>query len=215
MPWIDDVVTHTTIRSVWGNTMRDHVVHVFASKAERDAQAVPRDGMLCHTSDTHITYVRVGGAWYVLAMPWRPFTPKAWFADVNGNGRTLMGNSSVQVALWSQSMGQCHVVAQYVAVLPATTSPTDVTVNVGVPLTAAAGGPAGYARIVASSTAAAYGGGTSYAFNDSPSGSGYLVVNVGHQVVPSNATIRNATTAINLFVDTNLTYACDPTVDTP
>jgi len=213
--WIDDVVSHTTIRSVWGNQVRDRVVHVFASKAERDAQAHPQDGMLCHTSDTHITYVRVSGQWWVLAMPWRAYTPKSWFADVNGNGRTSMSIVSTQAAQWTQSLGQAHVIGQYVAALPPSTTPFDVIVYVGVPATAVAGGPGGYARLVSAATAAAYGGGCSYQFNDTPAGSGYLVVNAGQQVVPSNATLRNATTSVNVFTDVNLTYPVDPTVDTP
>lgn len=214
MPWINDVVPYTTILSTWGNNVRDHVTHVFASKAEMVAQAVPKDGMVCHCTDTRITYIRVSGAWWVLAMPWRPFTAKAWQADVNGNGRIGLGLSSSQSANWQQSMGRAHVIAQYVVTLPPATTPYDVILYVGTPINAGSVGPAGYARLVSASTAAAYGGGTTWSFHEGAY-SGFMVVNVGQAVVPSNATIRNATTMFNVFVDIDLTIVCDPTVDTP
>lgn len=213
MPWLDDVVPQTTIRSVWGNSIRDRVVMTYANKGERDAQPSPKEGMVCHVADIDIVYLRHANTWQVLEMPWRPFTPRAYQADVNGNGRIQLGLSSTQVAQWKQTLGRCSVLGQFVAVIPATTSPYDLTIYLWAPVTAQAGGPAGYARLVPASTAVAHGGGANFNFHDAP-GSGFLVVNVGPGV-SANATIRNSTNSINLFCDENLTYACDPTVDTP
>jgi hypothetical protein len=79
MAWIDDVVTRTTIRSVWGNSIRDSVVLHFATKAERNTTAHPVDGMCCYCADTQSVYLYRAGAWWPAVTPWRSFTATLWF----------------------------------------------------------------------------------------------------------------------------------------
>lgn len=81
MAWIDDVLPQTTIRSVWGNGVRDRTVHQFASKAERDAVASSKlvDGMACYTAAEQILWLRRGGAWWPLAIPPRNVACRMWF----------------------------------------------------------------------------------------------------------------------------------------
>jgi len=86
VPWIDDVVTHTTIRSVWGNSVRDRVVHQFATTAERDGPTVhPVDGMCCHTAADHRLWRYRGdlARWTIVDEPWQPWTPQG-FIGTNG-----------------------------------------------------------------------------------------------------------------------------------
>jgi hypothetical protein len=68
MPWINDVVPYTTILSTWGNNMRNHVVHQFADKTERDSQGHPVEGMLCQTAADNAIWVYIDGAWHVESM---------------------------------------------------------------------------------------------------------------------------------------------------
>lgn len=82
MAWIDDVVTHTTIRSVWGNGVRDRTVHQFASIAERDAAPASsrQDGSLCATAaDKRLWRYRVDLArWIIVDEPWQPYSPQCF-----------------------------------------------------------------------------------------------------------------------------------------
>lgn len=62
--WIDDVVAHTTIRSVWGNQVRDRVVQTFGTLAEAQTHlaALPQ-GSVIHTDDSGLLYHKFAGAW--------------------------------------------------------------------------------------------------------------------------------------------------------
>lgn len=72
MPWIDDVVTRTTILSSWGNTVRDHVVHTFANTAERNA-AAPKVGMFAYQVDTRRLMRWDATGWVIVDEPWQTF----------------------------------------------------------------------------------------------------------------------------------------------
>jgi hypothetical protein len=214
MGWIDDVITRTTIRSVWGNAIRDRVVHQFASKAERDASNVhPVEGMCCQLADSGFMYVRRQGAWWVLAMPWAPFNPKAWFAPTTSpTTYTPLGIASTQVASWCQSMGRCHVIAQFVANLPPATGGQTNFVFAGVPITATLGGPGGVALVTNQGNGLQYGGGCRWTFNDTPNGSAFGVRNAGPGV-PPDAVIPSSSATQALFFDINVTYQVAPVVD--
>jgi hypothetical protein len=78
MAWIADAVPYATIRSSWGNTVRDHVYQSFASVAERDAQAVPKEGMKCWCTAEQIEFVYTQGQWWTTDADWRQYTQHAW-----------------------------------------------------------------------------------------------------------------------------------------
>jgi hypothetical protein len=64
MPWLDDVVTRTTIRSVWGNTVRDRGHHIFDTPSEANAHVANLpDGATCYVTSTGLEYVRRAGVW--------------------------------------------------------------------------------------------------------------------------------------------------------
>lgn len=75
MGWVADVEPNTTISSSqYGNAIRDRVVHQFANVAERNAQAIPVDGMFCYTAAERTVwcYVAAGGwGWRIWSEPWR------------------------------------------------------------------------------------------------------------------------------------------------
>lgn len=64
MSWIADVITHTTILSTWGNSIRDRVVQTFDSLAEANTHLSVPDGALMRvpTVDRHL-YQKQSGAW--------------------------------------------------------------------------------------------------------------------------------------------------------
>ena len=80
MGWIDDVVTRTTIRSVWGNGIRDAAVLHYATVAERDATAHPVDGMVCSTTaDRRVWQYRADLAkWVIVLEPWQGWVPQGF-----------------------------------------------------------------------------------------------------------------------------------------
>jgi hypothetical protein len=62
--WLDDVVSHTTIHSVWGNGVRNQLVQIFDTTAERDSRtAVLPNGSECWVLANSAHYVKLGGAW--------------------------------------------------------------------------------------------------------------------------------------------------------
>lgn len=67
MGWIADVVTRTTIRSVWGNQIRDRTVQAFANAGERDAHATVPDGALNVPLDSGIVERKWQGVWRQVA----------------------------------------------------------------------------------------------------------------------------------------------------
>lgn len=212
MPWIGDVAPYDTIQSLWGNTIRDHVVGVYASKAEMVAQTVPKDGMVGHVTDTHITYVRVGTAWWVLAMPWRPYTPAAWASTTMGSLTALaITNPNV---LWRQSMGTAQALGGFTASLGAITA-VNAYLWLNLPTTAAASGPVGYPRVYIQNSGLVVGGFASWFDNAGPGGQTRAVVgNVGN-AAPANAQVNVPGSNPLVSFDTQMAYACDPTLDTP
>jgi len=102
MAWIADVVPQTTIRSVWGNGIRDRTIHQFASKAERDAVAanVLVDGMQCWTAAEQTLWARRGGQWWPMWAPYRTFGPHVWSSPVGGS-------------TWFPAVGQTVIEYQY------------------------------------------------------------------------------------------------------
>jgi hypothetical protein len=212
MPWIADVAPYDTIQSLWGNTIRDHTVGVYASKAERDAQCVPKEGMVVHVSDTHITYVRVGSAWWVLAMPWRAYTPAAW-AGTTTTTLTGLAITSPSV-MWRQSMGACEARGSFTANLGAITA-VNAYVWLSLPQTASLGGPVGSPRAYMAATGIAVGGMAQWWDNGGPGGTSRAVLlNVGNQV-PNYAQVNVPGSNPLIGLDVQLAFLCDPTLDTP
>lgn len=81
MGWIADVVPEADISStLWGNVVRDRVVQVFDSDAERDATAVPRPGMVAWSilENELAVWVSEDTGWMVLMEMWRPWTPQVY-----------------------------------------------------------------------------------------------------------------------------------------
>lgn len=76
--WIGDVVPNELISSTnWGNRIRDQVVQVFESNADRNANAHPRVGMFAW-SELDFELACYGGAdpgWMVLIQKWQAWTP--------------------------------------------------------------------------------------------------------------------------------------------
>lgn len=75
MGWIGDVIPRTTIRSVWGNAVRNQLVQRFASAAERDGASPRQPGMLGFVDADH------GFSYTETDNTWRPLTnalPKIW-----------------------------------------------------------------------------------------------------------------------------------------
>lgn len=60
---VPDVVPDTPIVADWGNTIRNRVIQVFATAAERDTWASPPNGSFCFLTDTSTTWRRISGAW--------------------------------------------------------------------------------------------------------------------------------------------------------
>jgi len=94
--WIDDVVSHATIRSTWGNSIRDRVVKDFANAADRDshtAQVV--DGTLATTADDQRLWRKHAGVW----LPALPYMAQGTNgADTNlANGQVF--NNAVTMQL--------------------------------------------------------------------------------------------------------------------
>ena len=207
MPWIDDVVSHTTIRSVWGNNIRNHVVHTVASKAERDATVVPQEGMRVYCADTRFTYVRVGSAWWVESMPWAPFTPRAWMGTVL-SAMTEVGVPSIQVASWRQSMGHAWVRATY-GVSVGAISNVNSYLLVFVPVATSASGGLGAARAYEGNSGIIRGGAMGF-YDHTAAGSRAILNGVAGQ--PANATI-NVPGGTTVGVDLDASYIVDPTRD--
>jgi hypothetical protein len=81
MAWIADVVPDEVISSTaWGNIVRDRVVQVFDSDADRNANAHPREGMLAWSRDDHrlAAWLDATLTWQVIVEPYAPFTPRLW-----------------------------------------------------------------------------------------------------------------------------------------
>ena len=99
MPWIDDVVTRTTILSTWGNTIRDHAVAIFATVAERDANAAKMvEGALCVSVADRSVFVRRAAAangFGTFVMPPVPFAPQVYLSGV-------LETVSVDYAYWQR-----------------------------------------------------------------------------------------------------------------
>src|SRR5262245_34792129 len=81
MGWIPDVAPGDAISSTaWGNIVRDRVVQVFASDAERNGTADPRPGMLAWTElqAELAVWVSEDTGWMVLMERWQPWTPATY-----------------------------------------------------------------------------------------------------------------------------------------
>src|SRR5262245_3369214 len=94
MAWITDVAPQTTIRSVWGNSVRDCIVHQFADLTEANAHALPNG---THAAIAGVPYLRKAGVWTLL----RPTV--VWSNNV-GNGTTT-GNIAKDAATFAIPAG--------------------------------------------------------------------------------------------------------------
>lgn len=102
MSWISDVITRTTITSVWGNAIRDRVVHTFDSHAERDAHPSLPNGVVCFTADDNLLWRKVGGAWWPLLPVQVTGTPVA--ADVTIGQTKLVASITLPAGFRTASM---------------------------------------------------------------------------------------------------------------
>lgn len=86
MTWIADVVTRTVIRSVWGNAIRDHVVHTFDTVAEMKAPpVVAKQGMRAYVAATLSLYLYDGTGWAITDEPWQTWPTPRIYSSANGN----------------------------------------------------------------------------------------------------------------------------------
>ena len=210
MPWINDVVNGVQIVPAWGNNMRDHVVQVFVNKSEMTNQAVPKDGMMAFCVDTRITYVSVGGVWWVYSMPWRTFPGTVFMAPASGGGMTPQ--STTGSAWWRQSMGAGQYIGQLISAPPATFTYYLIYFTMPVMMQGAQQG--GMARVSSPGYGIVHGGFAQWIDNGAPAGgSRCQVVEAGGGAPPVGTGIRFSTLAMSIELDMN--FMCDPTVDSP
>ena len=209
MPWINDVVPYTTILSTWGNNIRNHVVHQFLSKGDRDANGHPVEGMLCQTADDNILWHYVDGGWQVESMPYKAFTPRIW-AGLSGP-TTEIGVQGTVAGWWTQRRGLCHAqmrctvdLVQFQAV--------NVWIYATLPTVAQVGGHIGSALVFQTSSGLMHGGAATWVDNQG-SQSRIIVNNVGPGV-PPNSTINVPGSSTKVDVYYNLEYLTAPNVDT-
>jgi hypothetical protein len=118
MAWIGDVVPEETISStMWGNLVRDRVVHVFDSEAERNATAVPRQGMLSWSIAENRLALWMGAdpGWVVIFEPWRAWSPTVWSGPTTNF--TVVANNGSQ---YRHEGYMCEVFVSLTATLGAT-----------------------------------------------------------------------------------------------
>lgn len=116
MAWIPNVNPSELIESAWGNTIRDHVVHVFASTAER-AAAIPSPSLGMTTFQTDTGRLEV----------WRPPAnnvsgTRLWRPPVG----TLLATSKVALTDINTSAGGVYDVG---SIFQAVTYPFDTATN--------------------------------------------------------------------------------------
>ena len=211
MPWIGDVASGQQVISGWGNNIRDHIVQMFVNKAEMTTQSVPKEGMYAHCSDTHITYVRVGGQWWVVDMPWKAYNGQLYTQPTGGGGITsVFATGSI---LWRQSMGAAQAIGSLVGTINQTL--VGYYVYIGTPVTMQTVQQAGFARIYNPGDGKVYGAAATWADNGGPSGASRCIIqNIGSPTgSPLNASIIMPTGYIQFNVDANLSFVCDPSVD--
>lgn len=103
MAYIADVAPSTTIRSVWGNQIRDATVAAYSSTAERDLKtSVTPDGALCTVAATGLAYVKSSGAW-------RPLEP----ALLTGHLQTTYSNVPWAAGQYTLTGATCATPAGY------------------------------------------------------------------------------------------------------
>lgn len=110
MGWIADVVPGETISStVYGNVVRDRVVQVFDSDADRDANAHPKEGMLAWSRDAHrlAAWVNLANGWQVIIEPFHDFTPRLWI----GVTEFAIDGTPAPVAKMRRFYGACQFFA--------------------------------------------------------------------------------------------------------
>src|SRR5436189_6225534 len=128
MARLDDVITQTTIRSVWGNTLRDQAVTQYATVAERDAKtSVTPDGSLCTVTATGIVYVKWSGTWRNI-LPTPPLLPLLLVGNVNAGGGVMGGGMpQATYGTCATPVGYTSAWAEYhVYVAPQTSEPASV-----------------------------------------------------------------------------------------
>jgi hypothetical protein len=111
LTWINDVAPKQKIQSAWGNSIRDHVVQVFTSVAERDTNAAKMiEGDLCSTVAEQSLFVRrpsAANGFSTLFMPWTNYTPQyqldaafpGWVLTVNHARWRRVGGTAVEASL--------------------------------------------------------------------------------------------------------------------
>jgi hypothetical protein len=213
MPWIGDVAPYDTIQSLWGNTIRDHVVQVVGSKAERDATIAPKEGMVVHVTDTHITYVRVGSAWWVLGMPPRsPGTILGYAAPLSSAWSTMAPSSGG--FSWRQAMGHGTLLGSAGYMVPLTG--VNYWIAFALPVAATFGSPMGTARVYVASKGTISGGHAAWMDNGGTGGVSRLIVGTAGQDLAATAVVNcpaGQGAAIN--IDVAVSFMCDPTADVP
>jgi hypothetical protein len=215
MPWIGDVSSALVVSSAgWGNIIRDHVMQVFVNKAEMLATAVPKDGMFAFCVDTRITYVSVGGAWWVYSMPWRPFTGVLYTQPYAGGAITPGAGGTTGSMWWRQEMGNAKAIGSIASAVPSLSAL--FAIYFATPVMMQGAQQAGYARIYIPQTNRVSGGSGLWVDNGAATGASRCVVQEaggGTTSVNTGVNITSGSPAIS--VDLNLDFMCDPTVDTP
>jgi hypothetical protein len=114
----EEVISSTS----WGNVVRDRIVQVFDSVADRNASAVPRQGMVAWSiaEGNLALYMDGTNGWVTVTETWKPWTPTVF------SGPTtiwaLIANNGSQ---YRRRFGQCEIFMD-VTVLMSATSDTDL-----------------------------------------------------------------------------------------
>lgn len=104
--WVPTVAAGEVIASVWGNAIRDRVVHRFASVADRDTSwPAPPNGAHCVTVDTGTLWQRGTSAWFAI----RPSQAVTETSNVLGGTNVagtevVLGSITLAAASWPRQV---------------------------------------------------------------------------------------------------------------
>lgn len=211
--WLDDVIPHQTIRSVWGNSIRNRVVQTFDTIAERDAHTAGLpDGAVATVTAEKVDFVLVGGAWWVLDMDYRSYPAQWWWDSLGGAGVPVLAGADV---VWKNQMGTIHALGTMSYTVQSASTRIGV-VYIRAPVGSNKVGMMGAAKVHHTGLGLTYGGVASYA--GSPAGSAFsavLVQSGGNgvpptPVVPGGANPGGAAGQLDAYI--NLTYISSPAI---